>query len=124
MDRKTLTQLVRKLGRLDREQTDLMGEALRPEPLIMGSLSEVLRTCGKPNCHCARKPAHRHTQLMTRRGGRSRCQIVRQADVEEVRRKVNRYKRFRLVLRRLAAITKERQELLKAVMEARSEDYR
>lgn len=123
MDRKSLSRQARKLEGLDREQADLMAEALQPEPLIMGSLSEVLRTCGKPNCHCARKPAHRHTQLMTRREGRARCQIVRQADVVEVRRKVGRYKGFRAALRRLAAIAQERRELLKAVLEARSEDY-
>lgn len=27
--------------------------------LIIGSLSEVQRRCGKPSCHCAERPGHR-----------------------------------------------------------------
>lgn len=120
---KTLAQLTRQVRRLSAEQHELVEGLLAAEPLIVGSVSNVLRRCGNPNCHCAQKPAHPSLHLATRHDGNRKCQLVRKADEELVTEKVNRYRRFRDDLRRLAALERERRDLLTAVAQARGEDY-
>jgi hypothetical protein len=34
-------------------------ELAQTDVLIIGSLGEVLRRCGKPSCRCAERPGHR-----------------------------------------------------------------
>ena len=123
MDVKTLPKLARQVRRLTDEEHELVEELLAPEPLIVGSVSNVLRRCGNPNCHCAERPAHPTTHLATTREGQRRCQLVRKADEDVVTEKVNRYRRFREVLRRLTALERQRRDVLKAVAEVRGEDY-
>ena len=123
MDVKTLSKHARQVRRLTDEAHELVEELLAPEPLIVGSVSKVLRRCGNPNCHCAERPAHPTTHLATSREGRRKCQLVRKADEDAVTEKVNRYRRFRKVLRRLRALERERRDVLKAVAEVRGEDY-
>jgi hypothetical protein len=112
-----------RLRKLERERSRLLDQLLRPEPLLPGSLSLVQRTCGKPRCHCADKPAHPVWVLITRRAGKPRCQVVRKADVEEVRKRVELYRRFRATLRRLRTIEKDERALLTGVMDRRATEY-
>ena len=123
MNVKTLLEFTRQVRRLTDQERELVEELLTPEPLIVGSVSNVLRRCGNPNCHCAERPAHPTTHLATTREGRRKCQLVRKADEDAVTEKVNRYRRFRKVLRRLTALERERRDVLKAVAAVRGEDY-
>lgn len=36
---------------------------MQEQPLVVGSLVQMARTCGKPGCHCADSPKHRHVSL-------------------------------------------------------------
>lgn len=123
--RKTLSQLVRRIHRLERERARILEELLIDEPLLKGSLSRVKRTCGKPSCHCAQEPAHEAWVLMSTPspGRQRRCQVVRQDDVEEVQERVETYKHFRERLRELEAIQKEQKALLRGFMENRNVPY-
>lgn len=63
-----------------------------------GTLAENYRKCGKPGCHCARAgdPGHGPSYVLTRsQGGRTRSVRVRADEVEETRRLVDEYRRFR-----------------------------
>jgi hypothetical protein len=77
---------------------------LSPEPLIVGSVCDVLRRCGNPACHCAKAPAHRQTLLLYGEGGRRTSKFIRQRDVQWVRRAWRRYRRFKEALRELRAL--------------------
>lgn len=123
MDVKALAQLARQVRRLNEEQRELVEELLVEEPIIIGSVSNVLRRCGSPNCHCAQVPAHPTMHLATSDHGRRKCQLVRKSDESTVAKKVDRYRHLRDQLRRLAALERERRDLLTAVTEVRSEDY-
>jgi hypothetical protein len=123
MDVKELTHLSRQVRRLAEEEHALVDELLRAEPLIVGSVSHVLRRCGNPACHCAQRPTHPTLHLATSQVGQRRCQLVRKTDEATVIEKVDRYRRFRELLRRLSVLERQRRDLLKAVAEARSEDY-
>lgn len=122
--RKQILSTIARVRRLERRRARILEDLLVPAPLLKGWLSLVQRTCGKPNCHCARKPGHPVWVLATGQGAQRRCQVVRQADVEEVRGQVEIYRQFRAALREFEAIGREEKELLKGLIEKRNEPYK
>ena len=121
--RKPILALLSRIRRLEQRRAELLESLLVPEPFLKASLSLVHRTCGKPNCHCARKPGHPAWVLATGSGAQRRCQVVRQADREAVRERVEAYRGFRAAMRELEAIADEEKNLLKGLMEQRHEPY-
>lgn len=90
--------------RRDRLRTDLaeVGD-FRP-----GSLSAVMRRCGKPNCACAAPdhPGHGPQHLLTRTvAGKTRTVHLRPGpDLDKARREVGNYKRFRSLVDELIEV--------------------
>lgn len=123
MNKKILIN-IREIRKLDRERSRLLKRLLIPTHLMIGSISLVKKTCGKPNCHCAAKPSHEVWTLASSREALRRCQVVRQADVDGVYEKVAIYKNFRAAMRRLEAIRKEEKLLLRGLMEKRNVPYK
>lgn len=111
------------LRRLERRRARLMESLLVSTPLVRGSVTHTHQRCGTPGCRCATKPSHPVWRLATSRDGLKRCQLIRQADVEEVRELVARYRDFRDGLRELEAMHKEEKELLRGLMEIRDVGY-
>jgi hypothetical protein len=109
--------------RLERERARLVAALIASEPLTAASLSLVKRTCGRPTCHCAKVPSHQAWVLKTQVKGTQRCQVVRQADIDEVRARVARYKDLRARLKRLEAIGKEEIALLRGLVKQRHVPY-
>jgi len=120
---KGVTTILAHLRRLERQRAAVLDGLLVPSGFLKGSLSLVYRTCGKPNCHCAQRPGHPVWVLATSQAGRPRRQVVRKADVEEVRKKVTAYQQFREALRQLEAIDHEEKQLLKGLLEKRHAPY-
>ena len=114
---------LRRFRLLEQRRARLLEALCDDEPFLVGSLSLIQRTCGKPTCHCATTPAHPAWVLATTRDARRRCQVVRLADVEDVRRRVELYKRFKQALRDLDAIDREQTVLLRGLMEGRNAPY-
>jgi hypothetical protein len=123
MTRNTNLATIRKLRALERRRARLLEALCDDQPFLVGSLSLVQRTCGKPTCHCATTPAHPAWVLATTRDAHRRCQVVRWADVEDVRRRVERYRSFKQALRDLDAIDREQRALLRGLMEGRNVPY-
>ena len=113
----------KKVSRLESERARLIADLLADDPLTAGSFSLVKRTCGRPTCHCAKSPSHEAWVLMTSAQGKQRCQVVRQADVDDVRPRVEVYKRLRAALTRLEAIGKEELALLRGLLKQRHVPY-
>ena len=105
----------RKLRRLEARRARLLRTLLGTAPLLRGSLSHVMRTCGKPTCHCARKPGHPVWVLATSVGAARRCQVVRQNDVPAVAKRVAIYRAFRSGLNEILAIQKEQKALMRGL---------
>jgi hypothetical protein len=113
----------RRLRRLEVRRARLLRILLDNAPLLRGSLSRVMRTCGKPTCHCAEKPGHPVWVLATTLDGARRCQVVRQDDVATVAGKVATYRAFRNALREILAIQKEQKSILSGLAEKRDMPY-
>lgn len=101
-----------------------MDQLAQTDALIIGSLSEVQRRCGKPSCHCAERPGHPQAILMSVEDGRRRCQVIRRADLAAVREAVERYRAFREKLRLLSTLDSKVLALLKELMRLRDERYK
>jgi hypothetical protein len=98
-------------------------ELAQTDALIVGSLSEVMRRCGKPSCHCAVRPGHPQAILMSVEDGRRRCQVIRQGDLAAVRQAVERYRAFREGLRLLSTLDSKVLALLKELRRLRDQGY-
>jgi hypothetical protein len=123
MRKKKTLLLARRIRRFETERTAVLRDLLASRAVLMGSLSLILRRCGKPNCHCARKPAHEVWVLATVHASKRRCQVVRKADINDVASRVEQYKNFRTGLRRLQAIEKAEIQILRGLMESRDVPY-
>jgi hypothetical protein len=87
------------LAELEHRREELYRELGRVGDFRRGSLNEVRRKCGKPNCACAAPdhPGHGPQYNLTRSaGGRTRAVHLRPGpELEKVRREVGEYERFR-----------------------------
>lgn len=87
------------LAELERRREELYRELGRVGDFRRGSLSEVRRKCGKPNCVCAGPghPGHGPQWNLTRTvGGRTRAVHLKPGpELEKTRREVAEYGRFR-----------------------------
>jgi hypothetical protein len=120
---KSRKHAVQRLRDAEARRAAVVDELAQTDGLIIGSLSEVQRRCGKPGCHCAERPGHPQTILMSVHDGRRRCQLIRQADVATVRQAVARYRAFRESLRLLSTLDSRVVALLKELMRLRDEGY-
>jgi len=87
------------LAELELRRSELYAELGRVGDFRRGSLNEVRRKCGKPNCACAvpGHPGHGPQWNLTRKaGGRTRTVHLRPGpELEKARREVLEYERFR-----------------------------
>ncbi|HEX5293755.1 MAG TPA: DUF6788 family protein, partial [Streptosporangiaceae bacterium] len=87
------------LPELKRRRAELYRELSQVGDFRPGSLNEVRRKCGKPNCACATPghPGHGPQWNLTRKAdGRTRTVHLRPGpELEKARREVAEYERFR-----------------------------
>ena len=87
------------LAELERRREELYRELGRVGDFRRGSLNEVRRKCGKPNCACAAPghPGHGPQWNLTRTvGGKTRAVHLRPGpELDKARREVAEYERFR-----------------------------
>jgi hypothetical protein len=87
------------LAELERRRAELYAELSRTGDFRRGSLNEVRRKCGKPNCACAAPdhPGHGPQWNLTRTvGGRTRAVHLKPGpELDKARREVAEYERFR-----------------------------
>jgi hypothetical protein len=121
--RKSNPDLRRKLRLLEAKRARLLRTLLGTAPMLRGSLSRVMRTCGKPTCHCASKPGHPVWVLATSVGAARRCQVVRQDDISVVAERVAAYRAFRAALTEILAIQKKQKALMRGLAEKRNMPY-
>ena len=74
-------------------------------PLMRGSIVEVQRSCGRPNCACAKDPKARHRSkyLSVNLDGCTRTLHLRPEDESRVRQAIEAYDRLWAVINGLTA---------------------
>jgi hypothetical protein len=96
------------LAELEHRREELYQELGQVGDFRRGSLNEVRRKCGKPNCACAApgNPGHGPQWNLTRKAdGRTRTVHLRPGpELEKARREVAEYERFRDLVGRVTEV--------------------
>ena len=99
------------LVELERRRAELYAELGRVGDFRRGSLNEVRRKCGKPNCACAAPdhPGHGPQWNLTRTvGGRTRAVHLRPGpELDKARREVAEYERFKDLVGQVTEVNEE-----------------
>lgn len=93
------------MTREERQVQRLKEQLYRLGPFLPGSISKQYNVCGNPSCRCKDpKRPRRHGpyyQLSYTVNGRSSTRFVKEAELAEARRRVRRFKSFKLLNARL-----------------------
>jgi uncharacterized protein DUF6788 len=73
-------------------------------PLLLASLVEVRRVCGKPSCRCTRGHKHRAFQLTYKARGKTRTVYVPVSLTEEVRSWIEEYRRLKSLFQEISRL--------------------
>jgi len=96
---------------LEDKRQKLLEQILQIGDMRQGSLTEVYRSCGKPNCHCASPgdPGHGPYYAFTRKvGGKTETMQLRAGPVlTKIEREVKGYRRFRSLCTELVAVNEQ-----------------
>lgn len=77
------------------------------QPMIEGSLSAILVTCGNPNCRCAKGEKH-ISHILTRKVNKKTKSVYVPADmVEEVTAWVEEHRRLKKKLKEISALSEQ-----------------
>ena len=85
----------------ERKIEQVMAKLAKLGPMIPGSISEQWNVCGTPGCQCKDpvKPVKHgpYYQLSFTAGGKSSSMFVKKEDLAEARRRLKRYKQFKVL---------------------------
>ncbi len=108
---------------LQKEQQKIIDLFFNDDVLIEGSFMSVLAKCGKPGCHCEKKPCHPVTRLSAWEGKNLINKIVRIADREWVEKSNLTYKAHKKELKNYTELSKKIKELLKDMIKIKAIKY-
>jgi hypothetical protein len=93
---------------LEKRRSELKERLVELGDMRPGSLVERYRRCGKPACHCASRDAAGHgpSWSLTRGvAGKTVTKIIPPTAVEQTRRQIDEYHRFRLLIREFVEVS-------------------
>lgn len=112
--RSALRQAIERLG-----QT--LEVAFERDPMVKGNVYELARKCGKPSCACAQGQLHRSMVLSWSERGKTRLLSIPAEGLEELRRKSERYLRFRTARAQVTVLCRQILALLDGIEKLRLE---
>ena len=95
------------LKALQAEKKMLAGKMPRTAEIIKGTLVEMEKICGKPNCRCTKGHKHKGLGLSQYVNGESRLQYIPKRIEKQVREGVRNYKQLKKSIHELSAINLE-----------------
>jgi hypothetical protein len=107
-----ISSLRSELLQAQQQLSQLLEACLAREPLLPGSLYNLRRKCGKPNCHCNRGELHESTVLSYRGQGRPRNISPLPEQLDSLRAMTQDYRRCRQAR---AKLVRWQRQLLKLV---------
>ncbi len=121
---KSIQRALQCVRELESQRARLLELLLADRAYAVGSVSEVRRRCGKPNCHCADGQGHPQTLFLFKgEDGRRVCKLVRRADVHRMAELGDNYREFRATLRALRATQKRIEEKVMVILRSRAVTY-
>ena len=124
IERKKASRLRQRLRDLESRLSFLLGSLLAErEPLVRGAFQTHGTRCGKPNCKCLQGELHPTAVLVVSEEGQRHNIYVRAADRQDLKRRNERYRRFRQSRAEIARLGAEILDLVDELLAALIEPY-
>ncbi len=124
IQRKKASRLRQRLRDLETRLSSLLGSLLAErEPLVRGAFQTHGTRCGKPNCKCLQGELHPTAVLVVSEEGQRHNIYVRAADRQGLKRRNERYRRFRQSRAEIARLGAEILDLVDELLAALIEPY-
>ena len=92
-------------GNLRRMLASRLKKVALTKPIVIASLAEVERVCGKPSCRCQRGHKHRACQLTYRDQGKVRSMYVPVDFTQEVRSWIEEHHKLQTLLKEISELS-------------------
>src|SRR5665213_1416973 len=102
--RKSTEKTSPSLKKLWQHRDELLRILTADHPVLIGTVTDTLRRCGNPACHCAEKPSHLQTLLQFKKDGHYVCRFVRQENAQAVHQAAQLYRDWREAMRQFQAL--------------------
>jgi hypothetical protein len=123
MSNKKLTAKQNALLHLQEERKKLIEPFLENDELTEGSYVEVLQKCGRPGCHCEKRPTHLVSRVSKWIDGKLKHKVVRIEDRDHVRKLVEIYKKHKAAMAKLAKGAQKEKEIMIAIIKLKNRPY-
>lgn len=117
-------RLRKRIEKLDRDRRTILHKLMHPEEMVAGSVYEVHKKCGNPNCRCARGRKHGpFACLSVTKSGRRKLIFVRREDEPWVKVQAAKYREYQKMMARVRKMNDTILELLKQLRDSMLKDY-
>ena len=112
-----------KTAQLQVEREKAIEPFLIDDALTEGSYAEVLQKCGRPGCHCEKKPTHLVTRISKWIEGKLKNKVVRIEDRDRVSKLVEIYKTHKTAMAKLVKDAQMERDLMNAIIKLKNRPY-
>ena len=123
MSNKKLVTKQKALLQLQDERKNLIEPFLENDEFTEGSYMEVLQKCGRPGCHCEKKPTHLVSRISKWTEGKLKHKVVRIEDRDRIRQLVEIYKRHKTAMAKLVKDAKKEKEIMNTIIKLKNRPY-
>lgn len=126
-----MSKIRQKVYQLDKERSKLLSKVLRPGKMVRGSLYQMWRGCGNPNCKCARGEKHVSWYLSQQIEWKTKLTYIGRIVPAWIEELVHRYQHHQKVLAQIRKIDTEiskslnelRDTMVKTIEDVRKEKH-
>lgn len=112
------SKLRQKIYQLNKERTEILNRVVRPGKLILGSLYQIRRCCGNPNCKCAKGEKHVSWYLSRRIEGKTKLTYIGRIVPVWITERVRRYQKQQKLLAQIRKNDTEISHMLNKLRDA------
>jgi hypothetical protein len=124
VDSEKLSKIRQQVTQLRAQQDTVLRILLDCGPMIVGSLYDVFRKCGKRGCRCTMKQPHGPFKALSYSiGGKHKNKSVRVADVAQVQEKTEAYRNFQDALTKWRSVVSNMEERFNELRPLLKEEY-
>jgi hypothetical protein len=123
-ERKRFARLRQSLRKLARDVSFSIEPFVSDKPVIKGSIYELKRKCGKPECTCTRGQLHARMVLSASEKGRTKLRVIPRGFLIEVQDKVRRYRTLRQARARMIKVHKRILQIMDEIEAMRREEMK
>lgn len=113
-----LSRLRQRVYLLNKKRSNLLNRVLRPGKMIQGSLYQMGRCCGNPNCKCSKGEKHISWYLSRLVEGRTKLTYIGRIVPLWLSQRVHRYQHHQKLLAQIRKIDSEISNFLNQIRDA------